>query len=220
LNSERFGTSVVSSRNSVWVVSSEIDVIVDVAWTSLSTALRSSCIDVGGSFRLDSEFGLEPPDSVSRFGSVFGGSVSAVELSVSVVVTPLVVAVVVVVTVGVAVVRKFGKGVAKKVVFGTKKVVVVVVVVTVSVVVSVKSGSFIRPSRSVWMFNISFEVCVVTASFWTGLSLVFIVKNGVIVTTLASDVVVVVVEVVVVVVEVVTIPIPRLLNGADRSKTG
>ncbi len=113
--------------------------------------MRSSCIDVGGSFRLDSEFGLEPPDSVSRFGSVFGGSVSAVELSVSVVVMSLVVAVVVVGLVGVAVVRKFGKGVAKKVIFGTKKVVVVVVVVavTVSVVVSVKSGSFIRPSRSV-----------------------------------------------------------------------
>jgi ABC-type dipeptide/oligopeptide/nickel transport system permease subunit len=59
-----------------------------------------------------------------------------------------------VVTVVVAVVRKLGKGVAKKVVFGTKKVVVVVfvvvvVAVTVSVVVSVKSGSFIRPSRSV-----------------------------------------------------------------------
>ena len=70
------------------------------------------------------------------------------------------------------------------------------------------------------MFNITFEGCVVTASFCTGLSLVFIVKNGVIVTTSASDVVVVVVEVVVVVVEVVTIPIPRLLNGADRSKTG
>ena len=112
--------------------------------------MRSSCIDVGGSFRLDSEFGLEPPDSVSRFGSVVGGSVSAVELSVSVVVMSLVVAVVVVVTVVVAVVRKFGKGVAKKVVFGTKKVVVVVVeAVTVSVVVSVKSGSFMRPSRSV-----------------------------------------------------------------------
>jgi hypothetical protein len=72
------------------------------------------------------------------------------------------------------------------------------------------------------MFNITFEGCVVTASFCTGLSLVFIVKNGVIVTTSASDVVVVVVEVevVVVVVEVVTIPIPRLFKGADRSKTG
>ena len=68
------------------------------------------------------------------------------------------------------------------------------------------------------MFNITFEGCVVTASFCTGLSLVFIVKNGVIVTTSASDVVVV--EVVVVVVDVVTIPIPRLLKGADRSKTG
>ncbi len=70
------------------------------------------------------------------------------------------------------------------------------------------------------MLNITFEGCVVTASFCTGLSLVFIVKNGVIVTTSASDVIVVEVVVVVVVVDVVTIPIPRLLKGADRSKTG